>query len=42
MLFAAFKIELQTELNHGIVFALDNPYVLMGLLIGGMMVSLFA
>jgi K(+)-stimulated pyrophosphate-energized sodium pump len=42
VLFAAFKIELQDELNRPIVFALDDPDVLIGLLIGGMMVFLFA
>ncbi len=42
VLFAAFKIELQTELGHPIQFLLDDPHVLMGLLIGGMMVCLFA
>jgi K(+)-stimulated pyrophosphate-energized sodium pump len=42
VLFAAFKIELQDELGKPILFALDNPHVLMGLLIGGMMVCLFA
>src|SRR4051794_16247739 len=42
VLFAAFKIELQAELGKPVVFALDNPHVLMGLLIGGMMVCLFA
>jgi K(+)-stimulated pyrophosphate-energized sodium pump len=42
VLFAAFKIELQDELNHAVVFALDDPDVLVGLLIGGLMVCLFA
>jgi K(+)-stimulated pyrophosphate-energized sodium pump len=42
VLFAAFKIELRQELGHPIVFALDDPLVLMGLLIGGLMVCLFA
>jgi K(+)-stimulated pyrophosphate-energized sodium pump len=42
VLFAAFKIELQAELGHRIIFALDDPLVLMGLLIGGLMVCLFA
>jgi K(+)-stimulated pyrophosphate-energized sodium pump len=42
VLFAAFKIELQSELGHRIIFALDDPLVLMGLLIGGLMVCLFA
>ncbi|WP_028059680.1 sodium-translocating pyrophosphatase [Candidatus Solirubrobacter pratensis] len=42
VLFAAFKIELQDELGRPIQFLLDDPHVLMGLLIGGMMVCLFA
>jgi K(+)-stimulated pyrophosphate-energized sodium pump len=42
VLFAAFKIELQNELRKPITFAIDNPKVLIGLIIGGMMVYLFA
>jgi K(+)-stimulated pyrophosphate-energized sodium pump len=46
VLFAAFKIELEKELTKDgkapVSFLLDNPKVLMGLLIGGMMVYLFA
>jgi K(+)-stimulated pyrophosphate-energized sodium pump len=42
VLFAAFKIELQDELNGPIVFAVDNPDVLIGLILGGAMVYLFA
>ncbi len=43
VLFAAFKIELQEELGvESFTFALDDPEVLIGLLIGGMMVTLFA
>jgi K(+)-stimulated pyrophosphate-energized sodium pump len=43
VLFAAFKIELEEELGVGeVTFALDDPLVLMGLLIGGLMVTLFA
>ena len=43
VLFAAFKIELQEELGvERFTFALDDPEVLIGLLIGGMMVCLFA
>ena len=46
VLFAAFKEELQTELGRSaqapVEFALDAPLVLIGLLIGGMMVYLFA
>ena len=42
VLFAAFKIELVEELGRDITFALDDAEVLVGLLIGGMMVCLFA
>jgi K(+)-stimulated pyrophosphate-energized sodium pump len=42
VLFAAFKIELEDEIGGNIVFALDDPDVLIGLLVGGMMVCLFA
>jgi K(+)-stimulated pyrophosphate-energized sodium pump len=42
VLFAAFKIELEDELNGTITFGVDNPDVLIGLLVGGMMVYLFA
>ena len=46
VLFAAFKIELNAELTDAgeepIQFLLDKPAVLIGLLIGGMMVYLFA
>jgi K(+)-stimulated pyrophosphate-energized sodium pump len=42
VLFAAFKIELQDELAKPVVFALDDPLVLMGLILGGLMVCLFA
>ena len=46
VLFAAFKIELNAELadngEEPIQFLLDQPEVLIGLLIGGMMVYLFA
>jgi K(+)-stimulated pyrophosphate-energized sodium pump len=42
VLFAAFKIELQEELGGVVTFALDDPDVLIGLIIGGMMVTLFA
>jgi len=42
VLFAAFKLELAEELGEEqLVFALDQPAVLIGLLIGGMMVYLF-
>src|SRR4029077_6137794 len=39
---AAFKIELQEELGHVVVFSVDNANVLVGLLNGGMMVYLFS
>ena len=42
VLFAAFKIELQEEIGGVVNFALDDPDVLIGLIIGGMMVTLFA
>ena len=46
VLFAAFKIELEEELvangKEPVVFLIDQPLVLIGLLIGGMMVYLFA
>jgi K(+)-stimulated pyrophosphate-energized sodium pump len=44
VLFAAFKLELQEEIGgeEAISFQLDAPEVLIGLLIGGMMVYLFA
>ncbi len=42
VLFAAFKIELEEEVGGIVVFALDDPDVLIGLIIGGMMVTLFA
>jgi K(+)-stimulated pyrophosphate-energized sodium pump len=42
VLFAAFKIELEDELNAPITFGVDNPDVLVGLLVGGMMVYLFS
>jgi K(+)-stimulated pyrophosphate-energized sodium pump len=42
VLFAAFKIELEEEVGNVVDFALDDPLVLMGLLIGGLMVTLFA
>jgi K(+)-stimulated pyrophosphate-energized sodium pump len=41
VLFAGFKAELAAAGQH-IVFAIDDPPVLMGLLLGGMMVCLFA
>jgi K(+)-stimulated pyrophosphate-energized sodium pump len=42
VLFAAFKIELEDELKSAVVFAIDDPDVLIGLIVGGMMVCLFA
>ena len=42
VLFAAFQSELQDELGTSITFALSDPPVLIGLLIGGLMVYLFA
>jgi len=44
VLFAAFKLEVNDALPSGdaITFVLDDPAVLIGLLIGGMMVYLFA
>ena len=42
VLFAAFKIELEEKGGVVVEFVLDDPHVLMGLLIGGMMVCLFA
>jgi K(+)-stimulated pyrophosphate-energized sodium pump len=41
VLFAGFKFELAAA-GQNIVFAVDDPPVLMGLLLGGMMVTLFA
>jgi K(+)-stimulated pyrophosphate-energized sodium pump len=41
VLFAGFKFEL-ADAGQNLVFAIDDPPVLMGLLIGGMMVTLFA
>jgi K(+)-stimulated pyrophosphate-energized sodium pump len=46
VLFAAFRIELEAELQKDgkdpVTFLIDKPAVLIGLLIGGMMVYLFA
>jgi K(+)-stimulated pyrophosphate-energized sodium pump len=44
VLFSAFKLELNAKLaiTHQLVFRVDDPAVLVGLLIGGMMVYLFA
>ena len=42
VLFAAFKIELEEEAGAVVTFGIDNPDVLIGLIVGGMMVYLFA
>jgi K(+)-stimulated pyrophosphate-energized sodium pump len=43
VLFAAFRDELAAELHvQSVTFSLDDPLVLMGLIIGGLMVCLFA
>ena len=43
VLFAAFEIELAAEEGgEGLIFSISDPAVLIGLLIGGMMVYLFA
>jgi K(+)-stimulated pyrophosphate-energized sodium pump len=42
VLFAAFKIELEEEVGGVVTFGIDNPDVLIGLIVGGMMVYLFA
>jgi K(+)-stimulated pyrophosphate-energized sodium pump len=42
VLFAGFKAELFDEAGRSISFGVDSPEVLMGLLVGGMMVTLFA
>jgi K(+)-stimulated pyrophosphate-energized sodium pump len=42
VLFAAFKIELEEEVGSVVTFGIDNPDVLIGLIVGGMMVYLFA
>jgi K(+)-stimulated pyrophosphate-energized sodium pump len=42
VLFDAFSSELNTKVGHIVPFELGNPPVLIGLLIGGMMVYLFA
>ncbi len=41
VLFAGFKAELRVE-GESLTFLIDDPPVLMGLLVGGMMVTLFA
>jgi K(+)-stimulated pyrophosphate-energized sodium pump len=42
VLFAGFKEELQIKAGHDFTFAIDDPAVLIGLLLGGLMVCLFA
>src|SRR4051812_6336909 len=43
VLFAAFRDELAAELHvRSVTFSLDDPLVLMGLIVGGLMVCLFA
>ena len=42
VLFAAFKIELEEEVGSVVTFGIDNPDVLIGLILGGAMVYLFA
>jgi K(+)-stimulated pyrophosphate-energized sodium pump len=42
VLFAAFKSELTDALGHPVEFRIDDPPVLIGLLLGGMMVCIFA
>jgi K(+)-stimulated pyrophosphate-energized sodium pump len=42
VLFAAFKIELEEETGSVVTFGIDNPDVLIGLILGGAMVYLFA
>ncbi len=41
-LFAGFQKELENKLSHAISFGINEPPVLIGLLLGGMMVCLFA
>ena len=42
VLFAAFETEINKNLSSPIVFKINDPEVLIGLLIGGLMVNLFA
>jgi K(+)-stimulated pyrophosphate-energized sodium pump len=42
VLFAAFETEINKHLSSPIVFKINDPEVLIGLLIGGLMVNLFA
>ena len=42
VLFACFPKELEGKLGHSISFGINDPPVLIGLLLGGLMVFLFA
>jgi K(+)-stimulated pyrophosphate-energized sodium pump len=42
VLFAGFQQELQDKVGHVVLFGINEPPVLIGLLLGGMMVCLFA
>jgi K(+)-stimulated pyrophosphate-energized sodium pump len=42
VLFAGFQEELTSELGHEVFFGINDPAVLMGLLLGGLMVCLFS
>jgi K(+)-stimulated pyrophosphate-energized sodium pump len=42
VLFAGFRQELEDKLGHGTLFGINEPPVLIGLLLGGLMVCLFA
>jgi K(+)-stimulated pyrophosphate-energized sodium pump len=42
VLFAGFQEELTSKLGHAVTFGINDPAVLMGLLLGGLMVCLFA
>ena len=42
VLFAGFRQELEDKLGHGTFFGINEPPVLIGLLLGGLMVCLFA
>jgi K(+)-stimulated pyrophosphate-energized sodium pump len=42
VLFAGFQKELENKLEHAVSFGINEPPVLIGLLIGGLMVCLFA
>jgi K(+)-stimulated pyrophosphate-energized sodium pump len=42
VLFAGFQKELEAKISHAISFGINEPPVLIGLLLGGLMVALFA